>query len=327
MSDKTVNLNKMETQNKGLASKQIIQQFAAFGALIALYIFFSIFGRNFFSVENFFSIALQTSIIAFIGIGVTFPIITSGIDLSIGSVLALSGVVTGLSMKAGIHPVFAIIFGLLTGILCGMINAFWITKGGLPPFIATLGMMGIARGVALLITNAAPIYEFPSSFEILGGRIFSIIPVPVIIMIIVAIIFWFVLSKTKFGTYIYAIGSNEEATRLSGINITLIKFGAYALCGLLAAVAGIVLASRLVTAQPTAGNSYELDAIASAVIGGTSLMGGIGTIIGTLIGAFIIGVLRNGLNIMGVSSFVQQIIIGSVIIGAVYVDQLRNKIK
>lgn len=319
--------NKLEESNNGLKSKQVIQQFAAFGALIFLYIFFSIFARNFFSVENFLSIALQTSIIAFIGIGVTFVIITAGIDLGIGSVVALCGVVTGLSMKAGIHPIFAIIFGLIMGIICGFFNAFWITKGGLPPFIATLGMMGIARGVALYITNAAPIYEFPSSFEIIGGRIFNIIPVPVIIMVFAALIFGFILAKTKLGLYVYAIGSNEEAARLSGININLIKFSVYAISGILSAIAGIVLASRLVTAQPTAGNAYELDAIASAVIGGTSLMGGVGTIVGTLIGAFIIGVLRNGLNIMGVSSFIQQIIIGAVIIGAVFMDQLRNKIK
>ena len=316
-----------ENTGKGIFSKQFIQQLAAFGALIILYIFFSVFARNFFSLENFLSIALQTSIIAFIGIGVTYVIITAGIDLGIGSVLALCGVVTGLSMKAGLHPVLAIFLGLLMGICCGLVNAFWITKGKLAPFIATLGMMGIARGVALLITKAAPIYEFPSSFEIIGGRIFNIIPVPVIIMAVVALLFGFILAKTKLGLYVYAIGSNEEAARLSGININLIKFSVYAISGVLSAVAGIVLASRLVTAQPTAGNAYELDAIASAVIGGTSLMGGTGTITGTLIGAFIIGVLRNGLNIMGVSSFIQQIIIGSVIIGAVFLDQLRNKIK
>jgi ribose transport system permease protein len=325
--DKRIILQKTETIKKGVISKQIIQQFAAFGALIMLFIFFSIFGRNFCSVENFLSIALQTSIIAFIGIGVTFVIITAGIDLGIGSVVALCGVVTGLAMKAGIHPAWAILLGMLMGVFCGLFNGFWITKGKLPPFIATLGMMGIARGVALLITNAAPIYEFPPSFELIGGRIFNIIPFPVIIMIVVALVFWYVLAKTKLGLYVYAIGSNEEAARLSGININLIKYSVYAISGLLAAIAGIVLASRLVTAQPTAGNAYELDAIASAVIGGTSLMGGTGTISGTLIGAFIIGVLRNGLNIMGVSSFIQQIIIGSVIICAVYLDQLRNKIK
>jgi ribose transport system permease protein len=316
-----------ESTKKKFFSKEVLQKFAAFGALIILFIFFSIFGRNFFSIDNLLSIALQTSIIAFIGIGVTFAIITAGIDLGIGSVLALSGVVAGLSMQAGISPVFAILFGLLTGVGCGMINAFFITKGGLPPFIATLGMMGIARGVALYITNAAPIYDFPPSFEIIGGKIASIIPVPVIIMIVVAILFGFILAKTKLGTYVYAIGSNEEAARLSGINVHVIKFAVYAISGLLAAVAGIVLASRLVTAQPTAGGGYELDAIASAVIGGSSLMGGIGTITGTLIGAFMIGVLRNGLNIMGVSSFIQQIVIGAVIIGAVFVDQLRNKMR
>jgi ribose transport system permease protein len=329
MSDKTISLDKLEENRKGKSNKDLIQQFAAFGALLILYVFFSIFAQNFFSIENFLSICLQTSIIAFIGMGVTFVIITAGIDLGIGSVLALSGVAAGLAMRAGINPIFAIILGLLTGIICGLFNAFWITKGGLPPFIATLGMMGIARGVALFVTKAAPISDLPKSFEFLGGRISDTIPIPipVIIMIFVAFAFWFILSKTKLGLYIYAIGSNEEAARLSGININLIKYSVYAMCGLLAAIAGVVLTSRLVTAQPTAGVAYELDAIASAVIGGTSLMGGVGTITGTLIGAFMIGVLRNGLNIMGVNSYFQQIIIGCVIIGAVYMDQLRNKTK
>jgi ribose transport system permease protein len=306
-------------------NRSMIEKFAAFAALIMLFVIFSIASPNFFSTDNLFTVALQTSIIAFIGIGVTFPIITAGIDLSIGSVLALSGVVTGLLMKSDIPVPFAIIVGILVGILCGLINGFIITKGKLPPFIATLGMMMLARGAALYITNASPISGFPDSFEFIGGRVFDILPVPVLIMVVFALLFGFVLKKTKLGRYTYAIGSSEEAARLSGININRVIYKVYAISGGLAGVAGIVLASRLVTAQATAGQSYELDAIASAVIGGTSLMGGVGTITGTIIGSFIIGVLRNGLNMMGVSSFVQMMIIGFVIISAVYIDQLRNK--
>jgi ribose transport system permease protein len=219
----------------------------------------------------------------------------------------------------------AVAAGVLVGIVCGFINGFIVARGKLPPFIATLGMMMVARGAALYVTQAAPITDFPDSFELIGGRIFNVIPVPVLLMIALALVFGFVLQKTKLGRYTYAIGSSTEAARLSGININRVLYSVYAICGGFAAVSGIVLASRLVTAQATAGVSYELDAIASAVIGGTSLMGGVGTIMGTLIGAFIIGVLRNGLNMLGVSSFVQMMVIGFVIIGAVYIDQLRNK--
>ncbi|MGE5607560.1 MAG: ABC transporter permease, partial [Bacteroidota bacterium] len=227
---------------------------------------------------------------------------------------------------AGYSSLLAILFGLIVGVLCGLFNGFVITQLKLPPFIATLGMMMIARGAGLYITNAAPITVTEPFFDLLGSRIpGTVIPTPVVIMILVALIFGFVLRKTRLGRYAYAIGSNEEAARLSGLNINLTKYMLYAISGLLSAVAGIVLASRLSTAQATAGNAYELDAIASAVIGGASLNGGVGTITGTMIGAFIIGVLRNGLNMMGVSSFIQQITIGGVIIVAVYIDQLRNK--
>ena len=320
-------LTKKETVTpKGAVFKgNFLEQIGPFAALIIMFIAFSVLSNHFFTLPNLLTVALQTSIIAFIGIGVTFCIITAGIDLSIGSVLAFSSVCGGMAMKAGIPVPIAVLLALLVGMACGLFNGFIITKGHLPPFIATLGMMSIARGAGLFITNAAPIMGFPNSFEFLGGRIYNIIPVPVIIMIIVALIFGFILTKTRLGLYAYAIGSNEEAARLSGINIDLVKFSVYAIAGILAAVAGIVLASRLATAQATAGVAYELDAIAAAVIGGTSLMGGVGTITGTLIGAFIIGIMRNGLNMMGVSNFIQQMIIGLVIIGAVYIDQLRNR--
>ncbi len=310
----------------GFINPDIFEKFAAFAALILLMIIFSIICPPFHTVNNLLTVALQTSIISFIGIGVTFVIITAGIDLGIGSVIALAGVSTGLAMNAGIPSVPAILIGLAVGVICGLFNGFVIAKMKLPPFIATLGMMMIARGVALYITNAAPITVTSPFFDLIGSTIpGTIIPVPVIIMIFVALIFGFVLQKTRLGRYAYAIGSNEEAARLSGLNINRTKFMLYAISGLLSALAGIVLASRLSTAQATAGSSYELDAISSAVIGGTSLNGGVGTIMGTMIGAFIIGVLRNGLNMLGVSSFVQQIVIGGVLIVAVYIDQLRNK--
>lgn len=321
-------MNTENTLKKPLfKNSNVFQQLISFAALAALFIFFSIVAPNFFTVNNIFSIALQTSIIAFIGIGVTFVIITAGIDLGIGSVLALSGVICGMTLRAGMSPVLAVIFGLLAGIACGLFNGVIITKAGLPPFIATLGMMGIARGFVLYITGASPVTGIPESFEIVGGNLFWKISTPVVLMFAIAIIAGFILKKTKLGRYTYATGSNEEAARLSGLNVTSVKFFAYAVSGAMAGVAGIVLTSRLVTAQPTAGNAYELHAIASAVIGGTSLMGGVGTITGTMIGAFIIGILRNGLNMLGVSDFIQQMIIGFVIIGAVFIDQLKHRKK
>jgi ribose transport system permease protein len=321
----SVELTKSVQKNL-LKNKGFLEKFTAVAALLLMIIIFSIFSPNFFTLTNLLSVSLQTSIIAFVGIGVTFVIITAGIDLGIGSVVALSGVVAGLAMRAGYPVTLSILLGLMTGAICGLFNGFVITRLLLPPFIATLGTQMIARGLALYVTNAYPITGFPPSFDFLGGKIpGTLIPVPVVIMILAAFIFSFILRKTRLGRYAYATGSNEEAARLSGININRTKYLLYMISGILAAVAGIVLASRLSTAQATAGNNYELDGIASAVIGGTSLMGGVGTISGTMIGAFIIGVMRNGLNMLGVSNFIQQMTIGGVIILAVYIDSLRNK--
>lgn len=321
--------------------KKLIHKLAALAGLVCLLLAFGMTNEYFFTVNNLMTISLQTSTIAFIGIGVTCVILTGGIDLSIGSVVALSGVAAAMAIKSGVPVPLGMLLGLAVGAICGAINGLFITKLRLPPFIATLGMMMIARGVALYITNAAPVSGLPDSFSALGnGALFRVmdihevtgmpvvkfpgIPYPVILMIILAIIFTFALTKLRLGRYLYAIGSNEEAARLSGIDTDKVKIIAYTVCGMLAGLAGVVLASRLVTAQPNGGVMYELDAIASAVVGGTSLMGGVGTIPGTLIGAFIMGVLRNGLNMNGVSFFIQQIIIGSVIIATVAFDQLRQ---
>ena len=322
--------------------KDIIQKFAALGSLFVLIMVFSFTSSAFFTVNNGMTIALQVTSIALLGIGATCVIITGGIDLSVGSVLALAGVVAALAVKEWGMPVpIGMLVGILTGSVCGWINGILVTKMKLPPFIATLGMMLIARGVALQITGARAVSGLGESFGVLGnGSLFRIvnigedgfptvvfpgIPYPVILMVVIAIAVSIMLNRSVLGRHIYAVGSNADAARLSGVNVSRVVSFTYVLSGTLAGLTGCVLMSRLVTAQPNEGVMYELDAIASAVIGGTSLIGGVGTISGTAIGAFVIGILRNGLNMNGVSAFTQQIIIGLVILGTVWIDQLRNR--
>lgn len=322
---------KIQQVSKIRQTSMAIQRFIVIGALIVLFAVFAMTTPKFFTLQNVLTIALQTSTLAFMGIGVTYVIITAGIDLSIGSVLALSGVVAGLATRAGVPVWISFLLGIATGIGCGALNGFMVTQLDLPPFIATLGMMQIARGIALQITGARAVAGLPQSFGRLGnGALFKTpgfpgIPYPVIIMVITALIFSFILRRHRIGRFVYAVGSNEEAARLSGINVNKTKITAYIISGVLAGLTGIVVMSRIVTAQPNAGVAYELDAIASAVIGGTSLAGGSGTILGTMIGAFIVGVLRNGLNMQGVSYFIQQIVIGLVIVAAVTADRLQKR--
>ncbi|UJL90606.1 ABC transporter permease [Agrobacterium vitis] len=322
--------------------KDIIQKFAALGCLVVLAAVFALTSNAFLSVNNGMTIALQVTSIAFLSIGATYVIITGGIDLSVGSVLALAGVVAALAVKELGAPVWiGMLLGVLTGTACGVINGLVITRLKLPPFIATLGMMLIARGVALQITGARAVSGLGESFGVLGNgsllRFESIddqgfpvvsfpgIPYPVVLMVIIAVAAAFVLNRTVLGRHIYATGSNADAAQLSGVNVARVTAFTYIVSGTLAGLTGCVLMSRLVTAQPNEGVAYELDAIASAVIGGTSLIGGVGTISGTFIGAFVIGILRNGLNMNGVSAFTQQIIIGLVILGTVWIDQIRNR--
>ncbi|MQY44229.1 ABC transporter permease [Epibacterium sp. SM1969] len=322
-------------------SAEMFHKLSAFLTLMILIIVFAFGNQAFLSVNNGLTVLLQTSVIGLLGIGMTLVIITGGIDLSVGSVLALSGTVTGMLVKAGMPVVPAMLIGVLIGAVCGLFNGFVITKMKITPFVATLGMMLIARGVALQLTGAAPISRLGEAFGVLGnGALFRIveqgangfprvvfpgIPYPAILLVVVALAGGYLLRRRRLGRHIYATGSNEEAARLAGVEVDRTKITAYALSGALAGLAGVVLMSRLVTAQPNEGVMYELDAIAAAVIGGASLMGGVGNISGTMLGAFIIGVLRNGLNMAGVSAFIQQIIIGFVVILAVYIDQLRNR--
>ncbi|WP_422062920.1 ABC transporter permease [Shimia sp.] len=324
-----------------LPSGSALYRLSAVLTLALLIVAFSLTSAAFLSVNNGLTVLLQTSVIGLLAIGMTLVIITGGIDLSVGSVLALSGVVAGLTIKLGLPVVPAMALGIMAGAACGAVNGFVITKMRITPFVATLGMMLIARGLALQLTGAAPISRLGEAFGTLGnGSLFRVvemqangfpkvvfpgIPYPAILLLVMAVLGGYLLKKRQFGRHLFSVGSNEEAARLSGVSVDRTKIWAYTLSGALAGLAGMVLMSRLVTVQPNEGVMYELDAIAASVIGGASLMGGVGSITGSMIGAFIIGVLRNGLNMAGTSAFIQMIIIGFVVIGAVYVDQIRNK--
>ncbi len=288
--------------------------------LFALCLLLWILTPHFLTVSNLLNVLEQTAINAVIAAGMTFVIISAGIDLSVGSLVAVAGVALASGLNAG-HPVgVAIAIALGVGSGFGLLNGVAIAWGRLPPFIATLGMMSIARGCALLYTDGRPISGFGPAFRAIATSRIAGIPAPVVITLVVYLIAHFALTRTRFGRYVYSIGGNEEATRLSGVNVRLHKTLVYGVSGLASAVAAVLLTARLNSAQPIAGIMYELDAIAATVIGGASLMGGEGGLGGTIIGALIMGVLRNGLNLLGVSSFVQQIVIGLVIVFAVLID-------
>lgn len=281
---------------------------------------------HFLTVSNLLNIAQQTSINAIIAAGMTFVIISGGIDLSVGSIVALSGVALGALWQGNQAPMWpGVLAALAVGTVSGLINGVLISLGRLPPFIATLGMMSVARGAALLFTEGRPISGFEEHVRWIATGSLGFVPAPVIAMVATYLAAHIVLTRTTFGRYVYAIGGNEEATRLSGVAVRFHKTMIYGVSGLTSAIAAIVLTARLNSAQPIAGMMYELDAIAATVIGGTSLMGGEGSLFGTLVGALIMGVLRNGLNLLGVSSFLQQIVIGGVIVGAVLVDTLLKR--
>ena len=301
------------------------RQFGTVIGLAALCMVLWILTPYFLTVSNLLNIAEQTSINAIVAVGMTFVILSGGIDLSVGSIVALSGVVLGTALQGGQPIPVALLLGLLVGLACGLANGALISWGGLPPFIVTLGTMSIARGAALLFTEGRPVSGFDASFRVLATGRAGFIPAPVIAMVLVYAVAHFVLTRTTFGRYVYAIGGNEEATRLSGVAIRFHKTMIYGVSGLMSAAAAVILTARLNSAQPIAGMMYELDAIAATVIGGTSLMGGEGSLGGTLVGALIMGVLRNGLNLLGVSSFLQQIVIGGVIVVAVLIDTVLKR--
>jgi ribose transport system permease protein len=296
------------------------RQLGTFAGLVALCVTLWAATPHFLTVSNLLNVLEQTSINAIVAVGMTFVIISGGIDLSVGSVLALSGIVLASALEAGIPAPAACTLALAVGTACGLFTGALITVGRLPPFIATLGMMSVARGAALMAAEGRPISGFSEPFRALAiGRVLMV-PAPVVITVVIYATAHFVLGRTVFGRATYAIGGNEEAARLSGVQIRFHKTAVYGVAGLMSAAAAVILTARLNSAQPTAGTMYELDAIAATVIGGTSLLGGEGTLVGALIGALIMGVLRNGLNLLNVSSFFQQVVIGAVIIVAVLID-------
>jgi ribose transport system permease protein len=320
-------LNMTDEPNKHFFNKALLQRLAPFLSLVLMFIFFSFSTEYFFNFENLITVALQTSVIGILAIGATFVIITAGIDLSVGAVMAVSGVCCGLAVSTGMPIYTGVPAGILVGTTFGLFTGVLISRFKIPPFIVTLGMMMIARGVTMVLTQGRAIYfsKEPVFKLISQGKLFDAVPYPVLYLFLIAFISGFILKKTAIGRFIYAVGGNEEAARLSGINVIKTKLFVYSYAGFLTAIGGIVLSARLNSAQPTAGMGYELDAIAAAVIGGTSLMGGEGTILGTIIGAFIMAILKNGLNLMNVSQFWQMVAMGVVVIGAVFLDTLRKR--
>ncbi|MGW3045611.1 ABC transporter permease/substrate-binding protein [Kitasatospora sp. NPDC001159] len=305
--------------------RRLLLDNGALTALIVLVIALSALSGDFLTTDNLLNIGVQAAVTAILAFGVTFVIVSAGIDLSVGSVAALSATVLAWSAtQHGVPVVLAVLLGLATGVVAGLVNGFLIAYGKLPPFIATLAMLSVGRGLALVISQGSPI-AFPGSVSHLGDTLGGWLPVPVLVMVVMGLIAALVLNRTYIGRSMYAIGGNEEAARLSGLGVSKQKLAIYALSGLFAAIAGIVLASRLSSAQPQAASGYELDAIAAVVIGGASLAGGTGKASGTLIGALILAVLRNGLNLLSVSAFWQQVVIGIVIALAVLLDAVRRK--
>lgn len=308
-------------------SRATLQKLGPFVALLIIAVALSIVSRDFLTVDNLLNVMRQASINALIAFGMTLVILLGGIDLSAGSVLALSSVIIATLLSAGTPAIVATLAGLVAGGLMGFANGLVISKGKVAPFIATLGSMTVLRGLALVVSNGSPISSFNSDFFSLlgGGYVARLVPIPVVLMLVMFGVFWVLLRKTVFGRHIYATGGNAESAKLSGVKVDRIQLWVYTIAGVMSALAGVVLTSRLNSAQPTAGTGYELDAIAAVVLGGTSLTGGRGWIFGTLVGALLIGVLNNGLNLLDVSSFYQQVIKGIVILLAVLIDRANKK--
>ena len=292
-------------------------------ALVMMIIVFSLIDPIYLSSSNIVDIVKQSTINGLLGIGITLAIITGGIDLSIGSTFAIVIVSVGKLLVSGVNPFLAFAIGIILGFSLGIVNGILVAKVKLQPFIATVGTMSIYRGVAYIITGGWPVLDIPENFrKALDGDIFGVIPSSVVLLFVVGIIIWIILKYTRFGNYIYALGSNEEATKLSGVNVDFNKMMAYAICGVGAALAGMVLLARLGTGEPTAGQGYELNAIAAAAVGGTSLMGGKGTMLGTIL----LSALRVGLIVVGVDSFWQYIATGIIIVIAACFEIIQNKI-
>ena len=310
-------------------SWRVLQEYGIGVALVLEVALFSLLSPYFLTTDNVLNVTLQTSITAIIAVGMTFVILTGGIDLSVGSLVALVGVVTTMMLKIDIPItavfVVAVFGGLLAGTFSGFAAGVFITRFRIAPFIATLALMTIWRGTGFILTGGRPIWELPPQFSALAtGRLVGL-PIPTLLMLLTFAAAHIVLTRTRFGRAVYAVGGNIEAARLAGIRTSAVLVSVYTVSGVLSAMSGILLASRINSGQPNAGLMYELDVIAAVVVGGTSLSGGKGTVLGTLIGSLLIGVLRNGLNLLNVESYVQQVVVGAVILLAVMWDQLQKR--
>lgn len=301
------------------------EMFTLIGFIILMAIM-SFGSDQFLTASNLTNVLRQVSIVGILAVGMTFVILIGGIDLSVGSVMALTGtMMAGMMINFSLPPILAILIGIGIGVLIGYITGSLVAYARIPAIIVTLAMMEIARGAGLLYTGGYPLSGLPGNFSVIGrGYVFGIIPVPVLIMAVVFLIAYIILNHLPFGRYIYAIGGNEEAVRLSGVKVKKYKIMVYVISGITASISGMILVSRLMSGQPNAGEGYELSAIAAVVLGGTSIAGGRGHIGGTLLGALLMGVLSNGLNLMGVSSYVQMVLTGIIIIGAIYFSSKKT---
>lgn len=298
---------------------------AIFLALLGIMVVITVVAPTFATVGNLYRVSRQISFVAIVALGVFTVILTGGIDLSVGSMVGISGIACGLVMAAGLPPALAVVAGMATGVAVGLVNGTLVAFVGITPFIVTLGMLSMARGAIWVITKGWPIEKISNSFMVIGQGDILGIPIPVVIMAAVAVVAHTFLRYSVFGRRVFAIGGNEEATRLSGINVKTVKCAVYGISGLLSSITGIILVARFNSAQTSSGEGWELDAIAAAVIGGTSLMGGEGSVVGVLIGAAIMGVIRNGLVLMKVSAYWQTSIMGFIIILAAVIDRIKNR--
>lgn len=293
--------------------------------IVAMVIILSFVTDFFFSIDNLSAVMTQMALTGILAVGMTFCIITEGVDLSVGNVLSLVGIVLAICLRAGIPVFISIIIAILTGCLCGFIVGILVAKGNLPAFIATLGMMNIAQGVSLVISNGSSIYGYTSALVGVGSGKIAFIPITWLFMLGCFVLGWFVLQHTKLGRYVYMVGGNQEASRLSGVNVAMVKTVVFTISGLCAGIAGVLMTGRLNSADPNAGNNMQMDAIAAAIIGGTSMSGGEGKVMGTFLGAIIMAIVKNGMIQLGLSSYPQQIVVGAIIILVVLLDMMNKK--
>lgn len=332
MANQTIESNKprnieRKTRSLGAIISSLFSRYGIVFVFLTLCVVLAIWTPTFLRPKNIINVLRQTSINGILSVGMTFVILTGGIDLSVGSILAFAGMVAArLSSNVfGVHPLYlALLFSVLSGLVLGAVNGSIVAKWRMPAFVVTLGMLSIARGITYIYTDGMPVPDLSKPLIAIGQGLVLGIPLPVIIFGVVFAMSWVTLNKTKFGRYVYAVGGNEKSAKISGINTRLIVFLVYVISGLMSALGGLILTARTSAGLPQAGESYELDAIAAVVIGGTSLKGGEGSLLGTLLGAMILGVINNGLDILSVSSYYQQVIKGLIIIGAVLLDSSRK---